>query len=63
MQFQQMYKFQSTEIDPNYVKYYADDGSIYFIAPGTWLWNDYYLPWLAAGNTPLGPDDPWPPLD
>jgi hypothetical protein len=51
------------EVDPDAILYRDTVGTIWNVRRGLYMWNEIYEPWLAAGNTPLGPDDPWPPLD
>lgn len=50
----------TNEIDPNTILY-KDDGGVVWTVPNTHrFWTETYEPWLAAGNTPLAPEDPWP---
>jgi hypothetical protein len=47
----------SSEIDPNYILYYTEDGTEWLVPlnVGNWIETDIYLPWLAAGNVPEQP--------
>ena len=56
IQFKQYRNPFSGEIDPTRMWYTDTDGNLWNIIEGSWQWNEIYLPWLAAGNTPLPAD-------
>ncbi|AAQ63341.1 hypothetical protein Nazgul41 [Burkholderia phage BcepNazgul] len=54
------FKGSSPDVRDDVVQYRDADGAVWLVPKDSSVWIDIYEPWLAAGNTPLGPDDPWP---
>ena len=53
-------KAPDNSIRDDAILYFDADGSETFVPRNHRIWIEIFEPWLAAGNTPLGPDDPWP---
>ncbi len=60
--FKQFKNMLSGEIRSDVILYRDEDNVVWTVPAGHRKWVRIYEPWLAAGNTPLGPDDPWPEL-
>lgn len=50
----------SGDIMPGYIEMRDEQGQIWSVPDIHRFWIEKYEPWLAAGNTPLAPEDPWP---
>lgn len=59
IQFKQMRDIAGNT-SSDHVEFRDETGQIWYVPEGHRIWTDIYEPWLATGNTPLGPDDPWP---
>lgn len=60
IQFRQVRDGMTGQINPSLIEYFDAYGNMITVPSGHRIWIETYIPWLAAGNTPLGPDDPWP---
>lgn len=54
------FKGSSPTIRDDVIEYRDEDGAVWLVSQGSRVWVEIYEPWLAAGNTPLAPDTPWP---